>query len=80
MSPIEQNVRKGLKMGDRVAVMKAGAVTLEAAAAELADNARLVDLYGRPAAGAAIASRVRPCHGALVPPGRGRALSTRGSC
>jgi energy-coupling factor transporter ATP-binding protein EcfA2 len=35
---IEQNVRKALKMGDRVAVMKAGAVILEAAPTELAWN------------------------------------------
>jgi branched-chain amino acid transport system ATP-binding protein len=41
----EQNVREALKICDRVAVMKAGAIILEALPAELADNARLMDLY-----------------------------------
>ena len=42
---IEQNVREALKISDRVAVMKAGAIILEAVPAELADNARLMELY-----------------------------------
>ncbi len=42
---IEQNVREALKICDRVAVMKAGAIILEALPAELADNARLMELY-----------------------------------
>ena len=42
---IEQNVREALKISDRVVVMKAGAVILEAAPGELADNARLMELY-----------------------------------
>jgi branched-chain amino acid transport system ATP-binding protein len=42
---IEQNVREALKICDRVAVMKAGAIILEALPADLADNARLMELY-----------------------------------
>jgi branched-chain amino acid transport system ATP-binding protein len=42
---IEQNVREALKVSDRVVVMKAGAIILEALPAELKDNARLMELY-----------------------------------
>jgi branched-chain amino acid transport system ATP-binding protein len=42
---VEQNVREALKISDRVVVMKAGAVILEAAPGELKDNARLMELY-----------------------------------
>ncbi len=42
---IEQNVREALKVSDRVVVMKAGAIILEAAPGELKDNARLMELY-----------------------------------
>jgi len=42
---IEQNVREALKICDRVAVMKAGAIILEALPGDLADNARLMELY-----------------------------------
>jgi branched-chain amino acid transport system ATP-binding protein len=42
---IEQNVREALKICDRVAVMKAGAIILEALPTDLADNARLMELY-----------------------------------
>lgn len=42
---IEQNVREALKISDRVVVMKAGALILDAAPGELADNARLMELY-----------------------------------
>jgi branched-chain amino acid transport system ATP-binding protein len=42
---IEQNVREALKISDRVVVMKAGAVILDAAPSELKDNARLMELY-----------------------------------
>jgi branched-chain amino acid transport system ATP-binding protein len=42
---IEQNVREALKISDRVLVMKAGAIILEAAPGELKDNARLMELY-----------------------------------
>jgi branched-chain amino acid transport system ATP-binding protein len=42
---IEQNVREALKICDRVAVMKAGAIILEALPADLADNAKLMELY-----------------------------------
>ena len=42
---IEQNVREALKVSDRVVVMKAGAVILEALPGELKDNARLMELY-----------------------------------
>jgi len=42
---IEQNVREALKISDRVAVMKAGAIILEALPGDLADNARLMELY-----------------------------------
>lgn len=42
---IEQNVREALKISDRVVVMKAGALILDAAPDELADNARLMELY-----------------------------------
>jgi branched-chain amino acid transport system ATP-binding protein len=42
---IEQNVREALKVSDRVVVMKAGAIILEALPSELKDNARLMELY-----------------------------------
>jgi branched-chain amino acid transport system ATP-binding protein len=42
---IEQNVREALKVSDRVIVMKAGAIILEALPPELKDNARLMELY-----------------------------------
>jgi branched-chain amino acid transport system ATP-binding protein len=42
---IEQNVREALKVSDRVVVMKAGAIILEAMPGELKDNARLMELY-----------------------------------
>jgi branched-chain amino acid transport system ATP-binding protein len=42
---IEQNVREALKISDRVVVMKAGAVILDAAPGELQDNAKLMELY-----------------------------------
>ena len=42
---IEQNVREALRISDRVVVMKAGTIILEAAPAELKDNARLMELY-----------------------------------
>jgi len=42
---IEQNVREALKVSDRVVVMKAGAIILEAAPGDLKDNARLMELY-----------------------------------
>lgn len=42
---IEQNVREALKISDRVVVMKAGAIILDAAPGELKDNARLMELY-----------------------------------
>jgi branched-chain amino acid transport system ATP-binding protein len=42
---IEQNVREALKISDRVVVMKAGTIILEAAPGDLKDNARLMELY-----------------------------------
>jgi branched-chain amino acid transport system ATP-binding protein len=42
---IEQNVREALKVSDRIVVMKAGAIILEALPGELKDNARLMELY-----------------------------------
>jgi branched-chain amino acid transport system ATP-binding protein len=42
---IEQNVREALKVSDRVVVMKAGALILDALPADLKDNARLMELY-----------------------------------
>jgi branched-chain amino acid transport system ATP-binding protein len=42
---IEQNVREALKISDRVVVMKAGAIILDAAPGELKENARLMELY-----------------------------------
>jgi branched-chain amino acid transport system ATP-binding protein len=42
---IEQNVREALKVSDRVVVMKAGAIILDALPADLQDNARLMELY-----------------------------------
>lgn len=42
---VEQNVREALKVSDRVVVMKAGNLILEARPEELADNARLMELY-----------------------------------
>ncbi len=41
----KQNVREALKVSDRVVVMKAGSLILEARPEELADNARLMELY-----------------------------------
>jgi branched-chain amino acid transport system ATP-binding protein len=38
-------VREALKISDRVAVMKAGAIILEALPGDLSDNARLMELY-----------------------------------
>lgn len=42
---VEQNVREALKVSDRVVVMKAGRMVHEALPSELADNARLMELY-----------------------------------
>jgi branched-chain amino acid transport system ATP-binding protein len=42
---IEQNVREALKISDRVVVMKAGTIILEAAPGDLKDDARLMELY-----------------------------------
>jgi branched-chain amino acid transport system ATP-binding protein len=42
---VEQNVREALKISDRVVVMKAGQVILDTVPHELADNARLMELY-----------------------------------
>ncbi|ODV06235.1 MAG: ABC transporter ATP-binding protein [Rubrivivax sp. SCN 70-15] len=42
---VEQNVHEALKISDRVLAMKSGAIIREAAPAELADNARLMELY-----------------------------------
>jgi branched-chain amino acid transport system ATP-binding protein len=42
---VEQNVREALKVSDRVVVMKAGQLILEAKPEDLADNARLMELY-----------------------------------
>lgn len=42
---VEQNVREALKVSDRVVVMKAGKLILEARPEELKDNARLMELY-----------------------------------
>jgi len=42
---VEQNVREALKVSDRVVVMKAGRLVHEALPGELADNARLMELY-----------------------------------
>lgn len=42
---IEQNVREALKISDRVVVMKAGSIILEALPSDLKDNARLMELY-----------------------------------
>jgi branched-chain amino acid transport system ATP-binding protein len=42
---IEQNVREALRVSDRVVVMKAGAIVLDALPADLKDNARLMELY-----------------------------------
>jgi branched-chain amino acid transport system ATP-binding protein len=42
---VEQNVREALKISDRVVVMKAGQVILDTVPEELADNARLMELY-----------------------------------
>jgi branched-chain amino acid transport system ATP-binding protein len=41
---IEENVREALKISDRVVVMKAGTIILEAAPGDLKHNARLMDL------------------------------------
>ena len=42
---VEKNVREALKVSDRVVVMKAGRMVHEALPSELADNARLMELY-----------------------------------
>ncbi|MCW5657010.1 MAG: ABC transporter ATP-binding protein [Burkholderiaceae bacterium] len=42
---VEQNVREALKISDRVLAMKSGAIIREAAPGELADNAKLMELY-----------------------------------
>jgi branched-chain amino acid transport system ATP-binding protein len=42
---VEQNVREALKISDRVLVMKAGQVILDAVPGEIADNTRLMELY-----------------------------------
>ncbi|MCW5634479.1 MAG: ABC transporter ATP-binding protein [Rubrivivax sp.] len=42
---VEQNVREALKISDRVLAMKSGAIIREATPADLADNARLMELY-----------------------------------
>ncbi len=42
---VEQNVREALKVSDRVVVMKAGQLILEARPEDLKDNARLMELY-----------------------------------
>jgi branched-chain amino acid transport system ATP-binding protein len=42
---VEQNVREALKISDRVVVMKAGQVILDAVPEELSDNTRLMELY-----------------------------------
>jgi branched-chain amino acid transport system ATP-binding protein len=42
---VEQNVREALKVSDRVVVMKAGRMVHEALPSDLADNARLMELY-----------------------------------
>mgnify|MGYP000382041252 CR=1 FL=1 len=42
---VEQNVREALKVSDRVVVMKAGHMVHEALPSDLADNARLMELY-----------------------------------
>ncbi|WPB55447.1 ABC transporter ATP-binding protein [Xylophilus sp. GOD-11R] len=42
---VEQNVKEALKISDRVLVMKAGAIVRDTVPAELADNARLMELY-----------------------------------
>jgi branched-chain amino acid transport system ATP-binding protein len=42
---VEQNVREALKVSDRVVVMKAGQIILEALPADLKENARLMELY-----------------------------------
>ena len=42
---VEQNVKEALKISDRVVVMKSGAVVRETEPSELADNAKLMELY-----------------------------------
>ncbi|PLC55532.1 ABC transporter ATP-binding protein [Pollutimonas nitritireducens] len=42
---VEQNVKEALKISDRVVVMKSGAIIREALPEELADNAKLMELY-----------------------------------
>ena len=42
---VEQNVREALKISDRVLVMKAGAIIQESLPQDLADNAKLMELY-----------------------------------
>lgn len=42
---IEQNVREALKISDRVIVMKAGRLILDAVPDDLRDNVRLMELY-----------------------------------
>lgn len=42
---VEQNVKEALKISDRVVVMKSGAIIRTALPQELADNAKLMELY-----------------------------------
>jgi branched-chain amino acid transport system ATP-binding protein len=42
---VEQNVKEALKISDRVIAMKSGAIIKEATPDELADNAKLMELY-----------------------------------
>ncbi|RTZ43241.1 ABC transporter ATP-binding protein [Candidimonas sp. SYP-B2681] len=42
---VEQNVKEALKISDRVVVMKSGALIREALPEDLADNAKLMELY-----------------------------------
>ena len=42
---VEQNVKEALKISDRVVVMKSGAIISEALPEDLADNAKLMELY-----------------------------------
>lgn len=42
---VEQNVKEALKISDRVIVMKSGAIIREALPQDLADNAKLMELY-----------------------------------
>lgn len=42
---VEQNVKEALKISDRVVVMKSGAIVRDTVPSELADNAKLMELY-----------------------------------